>query len=89
MYQIFLIQVAFQSSDRVKLDFRGSVVKIALNFKSRETEKIELFSQGGYNFPILVNKTFIIADYKYVKLFRFAILEITLQLKDDNILCQF
>ena len=39
MYQIFLIQIAFQSSDRVELDFWGSVIKIALNFKSRGTEK--------------------------------------------------
>ena len=40
MYQIFLIQIAFQSSDRVELDFLGSVSKNALNFKSRGTKKL-------------------------------------------------
>ena len=39
MYQIFLIHIEFQSSDRVELDFSGSAIKIALNFKSRGTEK--------------------------------------------------
>ena len=39
MYQIFLIQIAFQSSDRVELDFCDFVIEIALNFESRETEK--------------------------------------------------
>ena len=62
MYQIFLIYIAFQSSDRVELDFWVSVIKVALNFKSRGTEKIELSSQGTYNFEILENETFIIAD---------------------------
>ena len=64
----FLIQIAFQSSDRVKLDFLGSVIKIALNFKSRWTEEIELSSQGTYKFHILGNETLITADYKYRKL---------------------
>ena len=45
MYQIFLIQIAFQSSDRVELDFLGFVIKIALNFEHRRTEKIKLSSQ--------------------------------------------
>ena len=78
MYQIFLIQIAFQSSDNVKLDFWVSVIKIALNFKSRGTEKIKLSSQGTYNFQILSNETVIIADYKYANIFKFAILDITL-----------
>ena len=60
MYQIFLIQIAFQNSDNIELDFGGSVIKIALNFKSRETEKIKLCSQGTYNFQILGNETIII-----------------------------
>ena len=67
MCQIFLIQIAFQSSDRVELDFRGSVIKITLNFKSRGTEQIELSSQGAYNFEILGNETFIIADQNMQK----------------------
>ena len=46
----FLIQIAFQSSDRVELDFWGSVIKNAFNFKSRGTEKVELSSQGPTSF---------------------------------------
>ena len=76
MYQIFLIQIASQSSDRVELDFRGSVIQIALNFKSQGTEKIEFSYQGTYKFQILRNETLIIADYKYAKIFRFAMLDI-------------
>ena len=41
MYQTFLIQIAFQSSERVELDFRCFVIKMALNFKSRGTETIQ------------------------------------------------
>ena len=81
MYQIFLIQIAFKSFDRVELDFRGSVIKIALNFKSRGTEEIKLSSQGTYNFQILGNETLIIADYKYAKTFKFATLDIKFRLK--------
>ena len=51
---------------------------MALNFKSRATEKIELSSQGTYNFRILGNETVIIADYKYAKIFKFAMLDIKL-----------
>ena len=46
------------------------MVKIALNFKSRGIEKIELSSQGTYNFQILGNETLIIADYNYAKNFQ-------------------
>ena len=46
MYQIFLIQIAFRSSERIDVDFGDSVIKIALNFKSRRTKKIEFSSQG-------------------------------------------
>ena len=78
MYQIFLIHIAFQSSDRVELDFGGSVIKIAMDFKSRWTKMIELSSQWIYNFQILGNETFIFADYKYVKISKFAMLDIQL-----------
>ena len=74
----FFIQIAFQSSDRVELDLQGSAIKIALNFKSQGTEKMELSSQGTYNFQILGNKTLIIADYKDAKIFKFAMLDIKL-----------
>ena len=46
MYQIFLIQIALQSSDRVEHDFWGSVIKNALNLKSRGTEKIDFPPKG-------------------------------------------
>ena len=78
MYQIFLIQIAFQSSDRVELDFLDSVIKVTLNFKSRGTEKIELSSQRTYKFEILGNETVIIADYKDAKIFKIAILDVKL-----------
>ena len=65
------------------------MIKIALNFKSRGTEKIELSSQGTCNFQILGNETVIIANYKYAKILKFAMLNVKLQLKDDNILYQF
>ena len=73
MYQIFLIQIAFQSSDRVEL-----LIEIALNFKFRGTEKIELSSEGTYNFQILRNETVIIADYIYAKIFKLSMLDIKL-----------
>ena len=76
MYQIFFIQIAFQSSDRAELDFWGSVIKIALNFRSQGTEKMDLSSQVTYNFQILGNETVIIVDYKYAKIFKFPMLDI-------------
>ena len=66
----------FQSSDRVELDFSDFVIKIALNFKSQVTKKIELYSQGTYNFQILADGTLIIADCEYTEVFRFALLDI-------------
>ena len=64
MYQIFLIQIAFQCSDEVELNFRGFVIKIALNFKSRGTEKWNFLPKGPTTSQILGNETLIIADYK-------------------------
>ena len=89
MYQMFLIQTALQISDRVELDILDFVIKIALNFKCRGTEKVKFSSQGTYNFHILGNETLIIADCEYAKMFRFAMLDIKLWLKDDKILYQF
>ena len=76
MYQIFLIQIVFPSSDGVELDVWDFVIKIVLNFKSEGTEKIELSSQEIYNFQILGNETLITAAYKYAKIFMFAMLDI-------------
>ena len=84
MYQIVLIQTEFQSSDRVEVDFWGSVIKNALKLKSRGTKNIELPSQGTYNFQILGHEILIIADHKYAKNFwlqeckKFAMLDIEL-----------
>ena len=86
MYQIFFIPIAFQSRNKAELDFCGFVIEIALNFKSQGNEKGKLSSQETYNFQNLRNETLIFADYKYVKIFRFAMLDIKLWLKDDNIL---
>ena len=66
MYQIFLIWIVFQSSDRVELDVWGPVIKITLNFKSRGTEEVELSSQATDNFQNLGNEALIIADYKLI-----------------------
>ena len=89
MYQIFLNQIVFQSSDRVELDFCEFAIKIAFNFRYRETKKIELSYQGTYNFQLLGIKTLITADCEYTKIFRFTLLDIKLWLKDENILHQF
>ena len=65
------------------------MIKIALNFKSQETERIELSSQGTYNFLTVGSETLILADYKYARIFKFAMLDRKLSLKDDSILYQF
>ena len=57
---------------------------MALNCKSRGTDKVELCSQGTYDFQILGNETLAIADYKDATIFKFAMLDIKLRLKDDN-----
>ena len=51
---------------------------MGLNFKSRGTEKVKLSSRGTYNFQILGNETLVIDDYKYAKIFKFAMLDIKL-----------
>ena len=64
MYEIFLIQIAFQSSYRVELDFWDFVIEIALNFKSRGSEKSRTFLPSDLQLSKL---GIIIADYKYAK----------------------
>ena len=78
MYQIFLIQIAFQSSDRVELDIWGSVSRNALNFKSWGTKKSNFPPKGPTSFQILGYETLIIADYKYAKILKFVMLGIKL-----------
>ena len=63
MYQIVFIQIAFQSFDRVEVDFLRLCNQNRCEFKFRGTEKIELSCQGTYNFQIWENETLIIADY--------------------------
>ena len=62
----------------MELEFLGIVIRISLNFKSQETEKIELFSQGTDDSPNLIFETLVIADYEYVKISNFTMLNITL-----------
>ena len=52
------------------------MTKLTLNFESQGTEKIKLFSQGTYNFPVLGNET-PVDDFKYAKIFKFASLDLT------------
>ena len=49
----------------------------------------ELSSQGAYNVQILGNETLIIAHCEYTIIFRVALWDIKLWLKDDSILYQF
>ena len=74
MHLIFLVHIAFQSSDRVELDFSGFVIKMAVNVKSRGNEKIQTFLPR--DFQILGNETLIIAHYEYATIFMFAMLDI-------------
>ena len=78
MYQIFLLQIAFQSSHRVKLDFWGSVIKVASDFRSRGTEKIELSSQGPTAFKFCEMKLLLLLITNMQKIFKFAMLDIKL-----------
>ena len=70
----------------MELDYCSFQIKIALNSKSQGTKKFELFPQGTYNFQNLRHETLVIADYKYAKIFGFAIFDMKLWLKEENIL---
>ena len=78
MYQIFLIQIAFSKLWQRRTWVLRFCNQNTLNFKYRETKKIQLSFQGTYNFQILGNEILIIADYKYAKVFKFATLDIKL-----------
>ena len=77
MYQILMYRLT---------SFLYLHIKIALNFKSQGIEKFELFSQDTYNFHNLRNETLVIADYEYAKIFSFALFDMRLWLKEENIL---
>ena len=60
---------------------------MALNFKSRGTEKTNVPSKRPITFRLWEMKLLlIIANYKYAKILKSAILDIKLWLKGDNIL---
>ena len=67
----------------METDFYSFLIKIALNFKFQGTEAF--LSQGTYNFQNLRNETLVIADYEYAKIFSFAMFDMKLWLKEENI----
>ena len=84
MHQIFLIKIAFQSSDCAELDNLGFVIRICLNAKSQQTKKIEVFSQGTDDSKNLRCETLHIGDYEYVNVSSFVVLDIKLWLAEDD-----
>ena len=67
----------------MELQFCSFQIKIALNFKSPGTEKLEIFSQGTYGSQNLRYETLVIAHYKYIKISRIAVMDIKLWMKED------
>ena len=70
----------------MELDSCSFQIKIALNFKTQGTEKFELSSQGTYKCQNLRNETLVITDYEYGRSFSFAMFDMKLWLKEENIL---
>ena len=81
MYQIFLIQMAFESSDSVKLDFLGFVIRICLNVKSQWTKNRGFMPSDP---KYLRCETLYIGDYEYVNISIFAVLGIKPWLEEDG-----
>ena len=54
------------------------MIKLALNFKSRGTEKQTVFPKDLQISNFWKYDTLIITDYKYAEIFKFAMLEIKL-----------
>ena len=73
----------------MELDFCSFQINIAWNFKSQGTEKFELFSQGTYDSQNLRNETLVIADYDNEIVFRFAMFDMMLWPKEENICINF
>ena len=57
---------------------------ISLNVKSQGTGKIEVFSQVTNKFKNLRCETLYIADYRYVNITNFVVLDIKLWLEEDS-----
>ena len=60
------------------------MIRISLNFKFQGTEKMDVFSQGTNDLKNLRYETLYIADYKYVNISSFAVLDIELWLEKDG-----
>ena len=82
--RFFLIQIAFQSTGGVELDFGGFVIRICLNIKSRWIKKIDVFSQGTDDSKYLRCETLCTGDYEYVNISSFAVSGIKLWLEEDG-----
>ena len=67
MCQIFVIQVSFESSERLEVDSRVYVINILFNLNSQGNEKFDVLSQGTYDIQNLGNETLFIADHESVK----------------------
>ena len=60
------------------------MVRISLNAKPQGTKKIEIFSQWTDDSKNLRCETLHIADYEYVNIFSFAMLDIKLWLEEND-----
>ena len=70
----------------MKLDFAYLVFKITLIFKSHGTEKNRSFlPKEIYDFQNLGSETLVTADYKYITLFSFGLLDLELLIKEDTL----
>ena len=59
----------------MELDFWCILIRIPLNVKYQGTEKLNLSSKGPATGPKLRSETLVTADYKHVKISRFAVLD--------------
>ena len=92
MCQIFVIQISFQSSERVDPDSCIYVSEILFSLNSQGNEKHELFSQRTYDFHSFGNETLFNADHENVKKSAFDLLAAKLWLKETTIfwkICTF
>ena len=60
------------------------MIRISLSVKSQGTKKIEVFSQGTDDSKNVGCETLYIADYEYINITSFAVLDIKLWLEEDS-----
>ena len=60
------------------------MISISLSFQSQGTKKIGVFSQGTNDSKNLRCETLYIADYEYINITSFAVLDIKLWLEKDS-----